>query len=545
MSAKTLGVGGACLFALVGASAAHASPLRAARPSTYVSQAPTQRSLLALAAHPNSLVQVAPTRAAVAAVRARGGTLVLPQLNVWRLRSGAAQTLAPRLARTGALRVVEPERTLSAQDGHLTHGDPLIPQEWWIHATGTDTIEPPTGPGRSITVVDSGLDIGHPEFSARPNTTLLNQQSLVGEIEFHGTSVSSLAAAPANGIGLVGMYPDASLSAWDASPAGDLTNEAEIKGILTAADRGPTVINLSLGSRQYDPLEEQAVAYAFGRGTLVVAAAGNDGPNGPLEYPASLPHVLTVAATNESGVAADFSSASRAVDLAAPGQDMPVAVPTTFDPSGYEVGDGTSFATPLVTGAAAWVATVRPTLDVTQLFQVMRNSATDIAPGGWDRRTGFGQLNVPAALSVATPPSEPQEPNEDVADVRTKGLFPQGHPPLTTVAKRRAALRATLDVAEDPEDVYRITVPARKTVTVTLKPTAGVMLWLWGPKTRTVFEKGAALKRDRLARSERGGTATQVVRYRNKLRSAQTLYVDAWLPRKTSAAAYVLSVSSR
>jgi hypothetical protein len=545
VGAKTLGVGGVCLFALIGASAAHASPQRAARPSAYVSQAPTQRSLLELSVHPNSLVQVAPTRAAVAAVRAKGGTLVAPQLNVWRLRSGAAQALAPSLARVGALRVVEPERSLSFSDGgHLGQGDPLIPQEWWIHATGTDTIEPP-GPGRSITVVDSGLDITHPEFSARPNTTLLNQQSLVGEIEFHGTSVSSLAAAPANGIGLVGMYPDAALNAWDASPDGDLTNEAEIKGILTAADRGPTVINLSLGSRQYDPLEEQAVAYAFGHGSLVVAAAGNDGPNGPLEYPASLPHVLTVAATNELGVAADFSSASRAVDLAAPGQDVPVAVPTTFDPSGYEVGDGTSFATPLVTGAAAWVATVRPTLDVTQLSQVMRNSAVDIAPAGWDRRTGFGQLNVPNALAVPTPPSEPQEPNEDIADVRAKGLFPQGHPPLTTVAKRKATLRANLDVAEDPEDVYRIVVPARKTVTVSLKPNANVMLWLWGPKSRTVFEKGAALKRDRLARSERVGTRTQVVKYRNKLRSAQTLYVDAWLPRKTSAAAYTLSISSR
>ena len=114
---------------------------------------------------------------------------------------------------------------------------------------------------------------------------------------------------------------------------------------------------------------------------LVVAAAGNDGDIGnPLIFPASLPHVLTAAATDRQNQVTSFSSRSRFVDLAAPGEDITVA--TALDDS-WAPEDGTSFSSPLVAGAAAWVWTVRPELDASQLFEVMRRSAVDIdAPGG-------------------------------------------------------------------------------------------------------------------------------------------------------------------
>lgn len=543
MSAKKLGLGSLVGFALLGATTAHASPQRAA---AHISKPVTQRSLLALSTQPTSLVQVARTPAAIAAVRAQGATLVSPQLNVWSLRSGAAQVLGARLARRGELRAAEPNRTLRLQ-GRLDAGDPLLPQEWWMHAVGADAAVPP-GPGRPITVVDAGLDMTHPEFSSRPNTSVFNTQTTVGDVDFHGTAVSSVAAAPANGVGVVGIYPEAVLRAWDASPAGEITLSGEVKGITTAAAAGPTVINLSLGSNQFSGLEKQAVAYAFGRGSLVVAAAGNGGARDPQEFPASLPHVLTVAATTEQGVVADFSSASEAIDLAAPGVDIPVAVPQTFDPSGYRPdGAGTSFAAPIVTGAAAWVATQRPTLDVTQLFQVMRRSAVDVAPAGWDLRTGYGQLNVPAALALPTPASDPQEPNEDIVDVRAKGLFAQGHAPLTTRVHRSASIKAMLDVAEDPEDIYRVVVPPKRTLTATLRPSANTFLWLWGPKTGSVLERPALRKRDLLSRSEKPGKATQVVRFRNRTKLPQTLYVDAWLDARHALGTvnYSLSIVSR
>ena len=120
------------------------------------------------------------------------------------------------------------------------------------------------------------------------------------------------------------------------------------------------------------------VAVTFASGTLVVAAAGNSREDGsPLEYPASLPHVLTAGAIDQSGQPTFFTSGSQYVDLAAPGWDIQVAVPVAYRPAetDYDSFSGTSFASPIVAGATAWVWTARPTLDITQLFEVMRLSA--------------------------------------------------------------------------------------------------------------------------------------------------------------------------
>ena len=134
------------------------------------------------------------------------------------------------------------------------------------------------------------------------------------------------------------------------------------------------MINLSLGSSEKDLFIEQAIDTAFAKGSLVVVASGNDGSRGnPAEYPADYPHVLTVGATNRDNAIADFSSRSPYVDLVAPGQDVAVA---TASDSSWETESGTSFSTPIVSGAAAWVWTLRPDLDNTQLFEVMRRSAT-------------------------------------------------------------------------------------------------------------------------------------------------------------------------
>ena len=73
-------------------------------------------------------------------------------------------------------------------------------QEWWLADVGADRATAP-GPGVPITIVDSGTDPTHPEFAGRPNTTFLNDQTVSGTDEFHGTVVASVAAAPANGVG--------------------------------------------------------------------------------------------------------------------------------------------------------------------------------------------------------------------------------------------------------------------------------------------------------------------------------------------------------
>ena len=384
--------------------------------------------------------------------RRAGGTELVRELRIWRVPDG---TLSRK---TVALR--EPERLL-VKTGLATEAtDPLVPTEWWRTAIGADLADPP-GPGKPVTVVDSGLDITHPEFASRPNTILMNRQTTSDEDEDHGTEVSSVIGAQNNGFGIVGVYPDAVLRAWDASPFGVLNEGAAIQGIAEAARQGPGVINLSFGGEDNDPLLQDAVMFAYRSGSLVVAAAGNEGLEGsPKGYPAAYPHVLTVGATNESGRVASFSTVAPTVDLAAPGVRIAVAEPLAQEPSGYMEVPGTSFSSPLVAGAAAWVWTVRPDLDNTQLFELMRRSAVDIGPAGFDDASGYGLLSIPNALAFRTPPRDPQEPNEQPAEIEPHGLFPAGTQPLTRAGHLTAFLTAHLDRSEDPVDLYRAWAPA-------------------------------------------------------------------------------------
>jgi len=417
------------------------------------------------------LVQLKNGRGAALAARA-GGTELVPELRIWRIRPEAV----PRLSAAGVVRYSRPERIFSTLGLATQATDPLVPSEWWRPAIGADELDAP-GPGKPITVVDSGLDITHPEFATRPNTILMNRQTITDDDEDHGTEVSSVIAAPNNGFGIVGVYPEAVLRMWDASPFGILNEGAAIQGIAAAAREGPGVINLSFGGEEDDPLLRDAVMFAYREGSLVVAAGGNDGLEGsPKGFPAAYPHVLTVGATNENGHVASFSTIAPTVDLAAPGVRIPVAEPLSQEASGYIEVPGTSFSAPLVAGAAAWVWTMRPDLDNTQLFEIMRRSAVDIGPKGFDNGSGYGLLNIPNALSLRTPGRDPQEPNDDPAEIEPHGLFTNGTQPLTGPGHLSATLRAHLDRSEDPIDLYRAWAPARAVLHLRVTGTARVRL---------------------------------------------------------------------
>jgi hypothetical protein len=423
------------------------------------------RDLSSLSRYRDSLVQLGADRSSAAekALRAAGGVRISARQRVWRVPSRAAQRLVPSLAVAGAVVEVEPDRPRLLRD-HITHGDPLFPLQWWYARIGADRVEPP-GPGKPVTVIDSGLDASHPEFAGRPNTALLNAQTFSGEREFHGTAVSSVLASPANGLGVVGVYPQVALNSWDASPRGQLSTSDVIAGIEAAAARGAGVINLSLGGAGRSVFEARAVTDAFARGTIIVAAVGNEREAGsPLSFPANYPHVMTVSSTDFADRPSEFSSASPAIDVAAPGDAIPAAVPTLFAPSGFGRLSGTSFAAPIVAGAIAWIWTARPELEKTQLIELVRRSARDLGPAGRDPDTGFGLLDLPRALLLATPGVDPAEPNDDLAQAART-------PPLTSPGRARASVSARVDPLDDPRDLYRVFVPAARRVTVVLRST--------------------------------------------------------------------------
>jgi len=486
------------------------------------------------------LVELRPSASCDAAsiVRRAGATTVAASLRLYRLDADAAARVLPRLRACQALRFTMPD-TVAGTMSTTDFTDPLIGTEWWRDAIGVVGLTPP-GPGKPLTIVDSGVDVAHQEFAGRTSIVTLNAQEPAPLGGVHGTAVASLIGAPADDVGMVGIYPQALLQSWDAARGNGVTllTSDIVAGVLAAASQGAGVINLSLGSgRSLLPIQ-QAIETAIRKGMLIVAAAGNDGDVGsPLSFPASLPHVLTVAATDEQNAVTSFSSQSRFVDLAAPGENITVA--TALDNS-WAAEAGTSFSSPLVAGAAAWVWTVRPELDASQLFEVMRRSAVDINATGRDNATGFGLLNVPAALVYAAPVADPLEPNEDVDYVTPGRAFDNGIPPLTTRAKPSTKLTARLATVEDPRDVYRVFVPARGRITVKTAAASGTALALWGPVTQTVME--VTPNSNRVARGV-SSNGTINVTYKNN-GTAKTLYLAVTLAPRVRDATYTIAVTA-
>ncbi len=410
--------------------------------------------------------------------------------------------------------------------------DPLEPQEWWLSHVGADPAVAP-GPGVPITIVDSGTDPTHPDFAGRANTTFLNDQTTFGREEYHGTMVASIAAAAQNGVDLTGVYPTAALQLFDASPNGQILNFDAIVGIEAASAHCPGVINLSFGSVIADPQLYDAILHAVHSGCLVVAAGGNFGLEGnPPAYPASWPHVFTVAATDETDAVTSFSSISPANDIAAPGMDLILDVPLTRNPSGYQSADGTSFSAPIVSAAAAWVWTLRPTLTVSQIAGVLRAGARDIGPPGFDNASGSGIVNIPGSLAAPAPPPDPGEPNDDVSQVKPGQLFQLGETALTTTAKPFTRIAATLDAAEDPQDLYRIWVPAHKTVRAKVSSGGRATSRIWGSQTVSVNEGLAARRRDLKGQSIRA------------TKKGFPAYVEVLLTGRSTDASYLLNVTA-
>ena len=204
----------------------------------------------------------------------------------------------------------------------------------------------PQARGTRIGLIDTGVDGGHPALSG----ATIRQQGFAGaeRPDAHGTAVASLLAGRAGSF--AGAAPGAALYVADVygrSPAGGAsTGVAEALAWMVRND--VPVVNVSLvGPR--NALVEAAVRRATGRGLLIVAAAGNDGPAAAPLYPASYPGVIGVTAVNARGRTLPESARGPQVDFAAPGADMAAAGPG----EGYVNVRGASFAAPLVAGLLA------------------------------------------------------------------------------------------------------------------------------------------------------------------------------------------------
>jgi thermitase len=289
--------------------------------------------------------------------------------------------------------------------------DPLVGQQWglsrikapraWDVATGVDTV---------VAVLDSGAQMNHPDL----NGAYLDQwdyfhNDAVGEDDMgHGTHVSGVAAAfTNNGRGIAGTAPDAFLFNYKVcTQQQGCPISAQIPAITDAADMGADVINMSLAGYGRSDAQARAVNYAWNSGTVVVAAAGNDATNQPA-YPAAYTNAIAVSGTDFQNGDSDFSNYGSWVDVAAPAGELqgPLSAaryqilstyPTYFNISGYVSLSGTSFASPMVSGVAALLASQNRS--AAQIRKRIQSTATDIGPLGRDNLFGTGLVNARAAV---------------------------------------------------------------------------------------------------------------------------------------------------
>jgi hypothetical protein len=493
-------------------------------------------SYSALERYDHAIVAARPSLRAKLVLASRGGRLLSPSLGLWRVPSRSARDVAERLRLLGALRYVEADGPVYPTS-HMTSGDPLGAPDvgWHLYRIGADRAEPP-GPGVPITILDVGLDMNHAEFRSRPHTSLLNPQDVTSlqAGDYHGTFVASTAAAPADGVGAVGVYPQAALRSYDIPVVrrGEIPSFAD-SSIIEALERAvaagsPSVINLSFGGPEPSRALHEAVLRAFGAGSIVVASSGNNFHHGdPLNYPGAYPHVVTVAATDRGDAATFFSSSGGIIDVAAPGQGIPFQNPSD---AGFRTLTGTSFSAPIVTATAAWVWTARRNLDKTQIIELVRSSARDLAPAGFDARTGFGVIDVPAALTRPAPIADPQEPNDDIFQVNG-GVFPRPSKLLTTHRRPNTRLRARVERSEDPDDVYRVLIPAGKQTSISIFSRGDPGAILWHPRTSTVQTSGPSARQNWLAASNNPAGKAERLVYRNDGNRAIVAYLDVWIPR--------------
>ncbi|WP_344315464.1 type VII secretion-associated serine protease mycosin [Fodinicola feengrottensis] len=249
-----------------------------------------------------------------------------------------------------------------------------------------------TGAGVTVAVVDSGVDADHPQLrgAVLPGRDFYLVGTLPGNYDCasHGTAVASIIAArAASGVGFEGIAPGATIlpvrivddAQSDSGEATPIDPNIVAKGIRYAADQGAKVINLSLaGYGNYGQIQD-AVKYAQSRDALIVAAVGNGQAQTPdaISFPAAYPGVLGVGSIDINGARNADSQVGTYVSLVAPGTKVVGANRI----AGHQYWDGTSFATPFVSGAAALVRAAYPKLTAPQVAQRLIATAT-VAPGG-------------------------------------------------------------------------------------------------------------------------------------------------------------------
>ncbi|MEU4426527.1 type VII secretion-associated serine protease mycosin [Actinoplanes sp. NPDC024001] len=272
-----------------------------------------------------------------------------------------------------------------------------------------------TGAGVTVAVLDSGVDVRHPQLRGR---VVAGRDLLRGDSDGrrdcvgHGTAVASvIAAGPAAGTGFRGLAPGVTVLPVRVSEQS--AGRPEVRGsaeqfarAISWAARRAQVINISLVMTEDDVRVRRAVRAAVASGVVVVAAAGNAGGErggNPVPYPAAYPGVIGVGAVSADGVRAPYSQRGPYVDLVAFGDGVTVAAVG----GGHRLGQGTSYAVPYVAATAALLRQRFPRAGAEEIGRRLMVSADPAPAGERSDEYGHGLLNPYRALTEALPVSRP------------------------------------------------------------------------------------------------------------------------------------------
>lgn len=262
-----------------------------------------------------------------------------------------------------------------------------------------------------VAVIDTGVDATHPDLAGKITSganvgyNFVSNSTNTADDQSHGTFVASIVAANTNngqgGAGVCWSCKIMPIKVLDSAGSGSSFNVAQ--GIDWAVSHGAKVINLSLGSGSSDASLQTAVTNAWNAGVVVVAAAGNNAGVAPTTddavlFPAAYPNAIAVASSNSANVRSSFSNYGPEIDVTAPGEGVLGADCNCAGHGGYyATGSGTSFASPHVAGAAALLIANGVT-DKNQIVSRLTSTATNMEAPGFDNNTGWGLINMQAAL---------------------------------------------------------------------------------------------------------------------------------------------------
>lgn len=291
---------------------------------------------------------------------------------------------------------------------------PLVHSGQWA---GDGEGGPVLGTGIRVAVLDTGIDHNHPDLAANyvGGYDFVNSDSDPMDDHGHGTHVAGTIAALWNGVGVVGVAPQADLyglKVLGSNGSGSFSNI--IAALDWAINNNMQVLNLSLGSSG-DPgtTVRQAFDNAYAKGLVIVASAGNAGSGtDTVGYPAKYDSVIAVGSTTSTDALSSFSSTGPAVEIAAPGS----AIYSTYLGGRYSTSSGTSMAAPHVAGVAALTLSAGLT-DLNgsgfvndEVRAVLQASAQDLGAAGRDPLFGFGLVDASAAVFLSANPGGSNPP---------------------------------------------------------------------------------------------------------------------------------------